>query len=80
MIHDDFPVFRMKDDKPIEANDHVTIDRENNLFSLMINNTELEDAGTYECIITNTAGSNKCSAQLIIESESLSFRFIHFYA
>ena len=69
-----FGYYRMKEGKEIESTERIIIERDWNMFSLLINSAVLDDAGMYDCILTNSAGTAKCSAELIIESKSKSNR------
>lgn len=65
-----------KNDEVINFEDfsHFTVISEGNLYSLLITETSENDSGVYTCLLTNNAGTAKCSAKLEIAGK-LSLQF-----
>ena len=49
--------------------EHLCIEQDGNTMTLTVNNVTLKDAGLYVCVLTNSAGSCKCSGELLVEGE-----------
>ena len=62
-----------KNDEVINLEDfsHFTVISEGNLYSLLITETSEIDSAVYTCLLTNNAGTAKCSAKLEITGKFL---------
>ena len=58
---------RVKKAKEVVASERVIMEKDGNTFTLTLNNVTLLDAGLYVVNIENSAGSTKCSAELLVE-------------
>lgn len=57
----------MKDDHEIKESEHVQISFENRTAVLHISSVQLKHGGKYTCQAQNEAGSQKCTAVLVVK-------------
>ena len=61
---------RFKNKKPLQSNDRMVIDFDDNAYRLIIHEVTEDDVGTYHCTVINSAGQASSVANLNIESEN----------
>lgn len=57
----------IKDDREVKEDENVKISFEDQIGKLHITNMQLKYDGKYTCLAKNEAGSQKCSASLIVK-------------
>lgn len=61
---------RLRNGVELAPNDRLTMDSEGSSFRLLFKEVTKEDAGTYECIISNASGECTSQATLVVEGKS----------
>ena len=62
----------LKDDKPVKENRKFRSDEDDDgVFSLFVNDVEVDDEGVYKCVATNIKGEVSCEAELLVEGKML---------
>ena len=62
--------YRLRKAKEIVPDgEHLRIEQEGSTMTLTVTNITLKDAGLYVCVLENSAGTCKCSAELLVEGE-----------
>ena len=57
----------MKDGKPLIQSNRIKTDQKDNMISLVIENTTINDEALYECFISNDAGEVRCEMELLVD-------------
>ncbi|CAG0878668.1 unnamed protein product [Darwinula stevensoni] len=65
-------VYWLKNGRKISGDIHYKMVEEKDVFTLLVLETVLQDAGTYECVAINQAGEARCEAQLVVISPAKS--------
>lgn len=60
---------RFKDGQLLKSSERIVTVAEDIAFHLIINNVVEDDAGTYKCVLTNSAGEISSQALLIVDCE-----------
>ena len=67
----------LKDEKPLKENRKFRFDEDDDgVFSLFVNDVEVDDEGVYKCKASNVKGEVSCTAELIVEGK---FYFVFFF-
>lgn len=66
-----YTYYRTRDGTALENGAKYTIEwnNDNDTAALVIKNLSLSDSGTYECALTSSTGSAKCTSKLSVASK-----------
>lgn len=64
-----FEVSWLKDNKEVRSSKKYTMTDKQSIFSLQIMNCDFQDAGEYQCIISNEGGSCSCSTRVSLKGQ-----------
>ena len=62
-----FTVCRLHKSGEVVASDRIRIERDAQTHTLVISDVTTSDRGYYTCFVTNEHGSDKCSAEIVVE-------------
>ena len=57
----------MKDGKPLIQSNRIKTEQKDNVISLKIENTNINDEALYECYVSNDAGEVRCEMELLVD-------------
>lgn len=64
-----FEVTWLKDNKEIRSSKKYTMADKQSVFALQIMNCDFQDAGEYQCIVSNEAGSCSCTTRVTLKGQ-----------
>lgn len=64
-----YEVTWLKDNKEIRSSKKYTMTDKQSVFALQIMNCDFQDAGEYQCIVSNEAGSCSCNTRVTLKGQ-----------